>query len=91
MVTSPHGLASKKLAGTFGKARLTIWTHKIDGLNEAGFIFAAKANASLKTSKKMTLPPRGLEREGLGGEDGVATAFSKSRSLSYWHCFGSKS
>ena len=30
---------------TWGKVKLTIWTHKIDGLNEADFIFAAKADA----------------------------------------------
>ena len=30
---------------TWGKVRITIWTHKIDGLNEADFIFAAKADA----------------------------------------------
>ena len=29
----------------WGKVRITIWTHKIDGLNEADFIFAAKADA----------------------------------------------
>jgi 4a-hydroxytetrahydrobiopterin dehydratase len=27
----------------WGKVRLTIWTHKIDGLTESDFIFAAKA------------------------------------------------
>ena len=30
-----------------GKVRVEIWTHKIDGLNEADFIFAAKADALL--------------------------------------------
>ena len=30
---------------TWGKVKITIWTHKIDGLNEADFIFAAKADA----------------------------------------------
>ena len=29
----------------WGKVRVTLWTHKIDGLNEADFIFAAKADA----------------------------------------------
>ncbi len=28
----------------WGKVKITIWTHKIDGLNEADFIFAAKAD-----------------------------------------------
>ena len=28
----------------WGKARLTIWTHKIDGLTESDFVFAAKAD-----------------------------------------------
>jgi 4a-hydroxytetrahydrobiopterin dehydratase len=31
----------------WGKVRLTIWTHKIDGLNEADFVFAAKADRAL--------------------------------------------
>jgi len=28
----------------WGKVRLTIWTHKIDGLHESDFVFAAKAD-----------------------------------------------
>ncbi len=28
----------------WGKMKLTIWTHKIDGLTESDFIFAAKAD-----------------------------------------------
>jgi len=28
----------------WGRVRLTIWTHKIDGLTESDFIFAAKAD-----------------------------------------------
>ena len=31
----------------WGKVRLTIWTHKIDGLTESDFIFAAKADQLL--------------------------------------------
>lgn len=31
----------------WGKVKLTIWTHKIDGLTESDFIFAAKADAAL--------------------------------------------
>jgi 4a-hydroxytetrahydrobiopterin dehydratase len=27
---------------TWGKVKLTIWTHKIDGLTESDFVFAAK-------------------------------------------------
>ncbi len=27
----------------WGRVRLTVWTHKIDGLHEADFVFAAKA------------------------------------------------
>ena len=27
---------------TWGKVRVTIWTHKIDGLTESDFVFAAK-------------------------------------------------
>jgi len=29
----------------WGKVRVTIWTHKIDGLTESDFVFAAKADA----------------------------------------------
>lgn len=29
---------------SWGKVRLTIWTHKINGLTESDFIFAAKAD-----------------------------------------------
>ncbi len=29
---------------TYGKVKLRIWTHKIDGLTESDFIFAAKAD-----------------------------------------------
>ena len=28
----------------WGKVGLTVWTHKIDGLHEADFVFAAKAD-----------------------------------------------
>ena len=31
----------------WGKVKLTIWTHKIDGLVESDFVFAAKADAAL--------------------------------------------
>jgi 4a-hydroxytetrahydrobiopterin dehydratase len=31
----------------WGSVALTIWTHKIDGLNEADFVFAAKADRVL--------------------------------------------
>ena len=29
----------------WGKVRVTVWTHKIDGLTESDFIFAAKTDA----------------------------------------------
>ncbi len=32
---------------SWGKVRLTIWTHKIDGLTESDFVFAAKAEDAL--------------------------------------------
>jgi 4a-hydroxytetrahydrobiopterin dehydratase len=32
---------------SWGKVRLTVWTHKIDGLTESDFIFAAKADQQL--------------------------------------------
>ena len=31
----------------WGTVKLTIWTHKIDGLTESDFVFAAKADALL--------------------------------------------
>src|SRR6266850_5870318 len=31
----------------WGKVKLTVWTHKIDGLTESDFIFAAKADRLL--------------------------------------------
>ena len=31
----------------FRDLRMTVWTHKIDGLTESDFIFAAKADAAL--------------------------------------------
>jgi 4a-hydroxytetrahydrobiopterin dehydratase len=31
----------------WGKVKLTIWTHKIDGLTESDFVFAAKADQCL--------------------------------------------
>lgn len=35
----------------WGKVKVTIWTHKIDGLNEADFVFAAKADRELEGSQ----------------------------------------
>jgi 4a-hydroxytetrahydrobiopterin dehydratase len=32
---------------TWGLVKVTIWTHKIDGLTESDFVFAAKADACL--------------------------------------------
>ena len=32
---------------TWGKVKVTIWTHKIDGLTESDFVFAAKADREL--------------------------------------------
>jgi 4a-hydroxytetrahydrobiopterin dehydratase len=32
---------------TWGKVKLTVWTHKINGLTESDFIFAAKVNHQL--------------------------------------------
>jgi 4a-hydroxytetrahydrobiopterin dehydratase len=31
----------------WGRVRIVVWTHKIDGLTESDFIFAAKADARL--------------------------------------------
>ena len=33
---------------SWGKVQITIWTHKIDGLTESDFIFAAKCDALLR-------------------------------------------
>ena len=32
---------------TWGRVKVTIWTHKIDGLTESDFVFAAKADELL--------------------------------------------
>jgi 4a-hydroxytetrahydrobiopterin dehydratase len=32
----------------WGKVRVTIWTHKIDGLTESDFVLAAKADRELR-------------------------------------------
>jgi 4a-hydroxytetrahydrobiopterin dehydratase len=32
---------------SWGKTKVTIWTHKIDGLTESDFFFAAKCDAAL--------------------------------------------
>ncbi len=32
---------------TWGEVKVTIWTHKIDGLTESDFVFAAKSDALL--------------------------------------------
>ena len=34
---------------SWGKVKITIWTHKIDGLTESDFVFAAKADQRLGT------------------------------------------
>ena len=34
---------------SWGKVKLTIWTHKIDGLTESDFIFAAKSDQKYHT------------------------------------------
>ena len=33
----------------WGKVKLIVWTHKIDGLSESDFVFAAKADALVET------------------------------------------
>jgi 4a-hydroxytetrahydrobiopterin dehydratase len=35
------------IALSWGRVTLTVWTHKIDGLHEADFVFAAKADTVL--------------------------------------------
>jgi len=32
----------------WGKVKLTVWTHKIDGLTESDFVFAAKADEAVQ-------------------------------------------
>lgn len=34
---------------SWGKVKLTIWTHKIDGLTESDFVWAAKADKALSS------------------------------------------
>jgi 4a-hydroxytetrahydrobiopterin dehydratase len=36
---------------TWGRVRLTVWTHKIDGLTESDFVFAAKADRALDAAR----------------------------------------
>ncbi len=38
------------IALSYGKVGLTVWTHKIDGLTESDFIFAAKASDLAKNA-----------------------------------------
>jgi 4a-hydroxytetrahydrobiopterin dehydratase len=35
----------------WGKVRLTVWTHKINGLTESDFIFAAKVDERLEAAR----------------------------------------
>jgi 4a-hydroxytetrahydrobiopterin dehydratase len=35
---------------TWGKAKITIWTHSIGGLSEADFVFAARADRFVNTA-----------------------------------------
>lgn len=35
----------------WGKVKLTVWTHKIDGLFQADFVFAAKADRALEEAQ----------------------------------------
>jgi len=35
----------------WGKVKITIWTHKIDGLTESDFIFAAKSDSALSQER----------------------------------------
>jgi len=37
----------------WGKVILTVWTHKIDGLTESDFVFAAKADQELDPEKPL--------------------------------------
>ncbi len=49
---------------TWGQVKMTIWTHKIDGLTESDFIFAARADEALKalTGPTETTEPTEIER-----------------------------
>lgn len=37
---------------TWGKVRIRIWTHKVDGLTESDFILAAKADRALRERQR---------------------------------------
>ena len=41
----------------WGKVRVTIWTHKIDGLTESDFVFAAKADGPLTSLLPSAITP----------------------------------
>jgi 4a-hydroxytetrahydrobiopterin dehydratase len=36
---------------TYGKVKVTVWTHKIDGLTLSDFVFAAKVDKALDTAE----------------------------------------
>lgn len=38
---------------SWGRVRVTIWTHKIDGLTESDFVFAAKTEKILEAAVKI--------------------------------------
>ncbi len=42
---------------TWGKAEITIWTHKVDGLTESDFIMAAKIDKLSRISWRIPKPP----------------------------------
>ncbi|MEK6243470.1 MAG: 4a-hydroxytetrahydrobiopterin dehydratase [Pseudomonadota bacterium] len=46
----------------WGKVILTVWTHKIDGLTESDFIFAAKADQELNQDASKSQESEAIER-----------------------------
>ena len=50
----------------WGKVVLTIWTHKIDGLTESDFVFAAKADQRLQPGQgRAGVPDRRQDSDGV--------------------------
>mgnify|MGYP006144059833 CR=1 FL=1 len=45
----------------WGKVRLTVWTHKIDGLHETDFVFAAKASRYLTHIRRLRRPRESVD------------------------------
>ena len=61
----------------WGKVKLTVWTHKIDGLTESDFIFSAKVDALLQRHVPTPFP----QSSGADEAAKIIAGFSKNASL----------